>query len=114
MKIIPEPGSERGIIRLAGEIDLCSVPELRNALELMAELHRPMLLIDLSGVTFLDSSGLSILIDYWRRTQENGSKFVVVGAAGEVLEIFRLTNLDQFIPLFATEREACSALDLVA
>ena len=114
MKIIPEPGSERGILRLAGEIDLCSVPELREALAALAELRRPMLVIDLSMVTFLDSSGLSIIIDYWRQTQEVGRKLVIVGAAGEVLEIFRLTNLDQFIPLFATEGEACSALDLVA
>ncbi len=113
MKITPEPSAERGILRLAGEIDLCSVPELRDALASISGARRPIIL-DLSEVTFLDSSGLSLVIDYWRQSQEHGSNFVVVGASGEVREIFRLTNLDQFIPLYETEKEACSALHLVA
>ena len=114
MKIIADSDLRNGSVKLAGEVDLCSVPELRDALNSQVNLGRPALIVDLTEVTFMDSSGLSVIIGFWRQMQELGGKLVIVGAKGEVLEVFRLTHLDQYIPLFATDGEAWVALDMVA
>ncbi|MHA3772371.1 STAS domain-containing protein [Verrucomicrobiota bacterium sgz303538] len=114
MKIVADSDLRNGTIKLAGEIDLCSVPQLRDALDSKVSQGRPALILDLTEVTFMDSSGLSVIISFWRQMQEHGGKLVIVGATGEVLEVFRLTNLDQYIPLFATDDEAWVALDMVA
>ena len=72
------------------------------------------LIVDLTEVTFMDSSGLSALIGCWRQMQEQGGRLVVVGATGEVLEVFRLTRLDRLISLFPTEPEVWSTYHPVA
>lgn len=109
MKITTESGSQCGIIKLAGEIDLCCTPELRNALGSEAATRPETLIVDLSEVTFIDSSGLSALIECWRNMREQGGTLVITGAKGEVLEVFRLTRIDNLISLFPTEMEALSA-----
>lgn len=114
MKIITDSDSQGCVLKLAGEIDLCCMPELRAALEAEAATHSTMLIVDLSEVTFIDSSGLSVLIGCWRKMREQGKKLAVVGAQGEVLEVFRLTRLDDLIALYPSKEEARLAPDPVA
>lgn len=113
MKIITDSDSQGSVLRLTGEIDLCCAPELRAELEAQAATRPAMLIVDLDGVTFIDSSGLSALIGCWRKMQEQGGKLAVVGAKGEVLEVFRLTHLDELIALFPSNADARLALDPV-
>ena len=114
MKITTDSNSRSGIIRLAGEIDLCCTRELCDMLTAEAALLPSTLIVDLTEVTFMDSSGLSALIGCWRQMQEQGGRLVVVGATGEVLEVFRLTRLDCLISLFPTEPEVWSTCHPVA
>lgn len=114
MKIITDSDSQGCVLKLAGEIDLCCVPELRAALEGEAAMHSAMLIVDLSDVSFIDSSGLSALIACWRKMREQGRKLAVVGAQGEVLEVFRLTRLDDLIALYPSKEEARLAPGAVA
>lgn len=86
------------IITASGEIDMDTAPDLRAAMQphLGFAAH---LIADLTAVTFMDSSGLSVFVG---AAQELGEGRLTVVAANErVLKVFRLTGLDQVIPIVA-------------
>ena len=56
--------------------------------------------IDMSGVTFIDSSGLGVLVAIQKRAIQNGGAVTIVGLKGSVLELFELTRLNR---VFAME-----------
>ncbi|MGN6503499.1 MAG: STAS domain-containing protein [Pseudolysinimonas sp.] len=81
-------------VRLAGEIDTYTVPDLRRAFEKVTTGQR--VVVDLRGVTFLDSSGLGAIIGLHRRVVEDGGHLELV-CTGMPLQLVRLMSLDQVI-----------------
>jgi anti-sigma B factor antagonist len=86
------------IVRATGELDVETAPVLANVLR---ELDRPCrrVILDLSELTFIDSSGLALAVSEQQRSANDGFDFVVAGASGNVLEVMRLTGLDSTLPL---------------
>lgn len=75
-----------------GEVDVATAPELDAAL-MGAQTGQPsVVVLDLSGVSFLDSAGAHVVIDATRRAHEQGSRVVTVGSPHHVNEVFRLTG----------------------
>jgi len=66
------------IAEVAGEIDVVSAPRLRETLLLAIRRHGPVICADLGGVTFLDSSGVHVLVATARRAWLEGGKLQVV------------------------------------
>jgi anti-sigma B factor antagonist len=64
---------------------------------------------DLSGVPFIDSSGLGVLIGALRRAREAGGELRVVSGDDAVVKILRITGLDRVLPLFSSLDEAVGA-----
>ena len=87
----------RAIVSVHGEIDLCCGPAIRDALS-AAQQDSPDVIVDLSGVTFMDSTGLNALIGAYRRAPEGGS-LAVVGAPPAVRRVFDLTGLSELLLL---------------
>ena len=88
------------VLELEGTCDLASAPKLRESL---AELRPPDvmdLLIDLSGLEFIDSTGLGLILGALRRLREAGGTLKLAGAKGAVLRLLEVTDLDKIIPLF--------------
>jgi anti-sigma B factor antagonist len=86
------------VVTVAGELDL----ESRGGLaELLDGLRKPpqIVVLDFSGLTFVDSTGLKTLLDEHRRAREEGYEFVIAAARPEVRDIFRVTALDITLPL---------------
>jgi anti-anti-sigma factor len=85
-------------VRAVGDLDLLTAPELRGALDRLAAEKRPALL-DLTEVSFMDSSGLATLIHATREAQRDGWSFAVTGElSAPVALLFELTEVRAQIP----------------
>jgi anti-sigma B factor antagonist len=103
-----EPGVD--ILKLRGEIDLHYAPVLRSLLVTKAKAHCPALLLDMSEVEFIDSSGLAALIEYLREAAEFGGLFCLGGVREHLRSIFEIVRLDTVMCIFADPAEAKNAL----
>ena len=92
-----------GVARIAveGELDVASISQFTQSLaRIDAEADgqgRPHLLIDLRGVTFMDSSGLREVVAVAEDASEAGRRFAIIGVARPVRNLFELTRDRQFI-----------------
>lgn len=98
------------VIEVAGELDLHCAPQLRaeigRALEASAPPH---IIVDLTGVTFLDSTGVGVLVGALKRAREAEGALYFCGAQSRVRRVFEITGLIGALPLFATRNEALEA-----
>ena len=94
------------LMRLEGEIDVYTAPNLKEGLVEQIESGCVNILIDLEGVTFIDSSGLGVLVGGLRRAKENSGAIRLVCSRDNVLKIFRITGLDKVFPIFTDAQEA--------
>jgi anti-sigma B factor antagonist len=95
-------GSTR-ILRLSGPLVLQNIFELQNEL---AKEHPPATIFDLSGVPYMDSAGMGVVINYYVSSTRHGNKVIVAGTCERVLELFKMTRVDAIIPLAASVEEA--------
>jgi anti-sigma B factor antagonist len=90
-------GDEDGtwILAVAGEIDVATSPELRRELHQLADREPARLVLDLSDVTFIDSSGLGVLVGALKRLREEdrGDILVLEGLQEPVRKVFDITGL---------------------
>ena len=78
------------VLCLAGELDFATVGPVRARLR---ELEDGPVVLDLSGVTFTDSTGLALLLEERARARRRGAPFRVRGAGGQTLELLKRTGL---------------------
>ncbi|HVB07055.1 MAG TPA: STAS domain-containing protein [Acidimicrobiales bacterium] len=96
------------VLALRGEIDLSSSPQLREALVRLQEEEPPVVVLDLSDVTFLDSTGLGILIGALKRRESAGGDLRLVITRPNLLKVFEITGLTTVFRLFPSRAEACT------
>ncbi|OQX96636.1 hypothetical protein B6I21_00385 [candidate division KSB1 bacterium 4572_119] len=94
------------VVQLSGEIDVSVAPQLRNALKELIDSGTVNLVVDLSEVAFIDSSGLGIFVVAYKlaKTKEGTIRFAA--ARPEVLKVIKLTRLDKHLQLFETVEQA--------
>jgi anti-sigma B factor antagonist len=80
---------------LEGEIDLHRSPRVERSLASMIQKRPDRIIVDLSGVTFIDSSGMAVLIRALQNMKEYGGKLSLSGMNDNVRPIFETTRLDQ-------------------
>ena len=96
------PGTR--ILILNGPLTLRNIFELQ---ELLRSAPAPAVsILDLSGVPYMDSAGMGLLINHYVHCHNNGRKMVAVGVSPRVLELFRMTKVDSVIPLAETAEAA--------
>jgi anti-sigma B factor antagonist len=99
------------VVQVSGELDITTAPlldEQLRAAEAVLAAPAPVVL-DLSGVTFLASAGLSVLVRYGQRFSELGSQLRVVATDRAVTRPITMTGLDDVVSVYATEDEARAA-----
>src|SRR5213076_1478079 len=96
------------ICRPVGELDAFTVSQFRQALAEMAS--NPRLLIDMSGVPFVDSAGLGALIGGIRRARELGGDVAVACNRPTLTRLLRTTGFDRIVTVAETIEEAAAAL----
>jgi anti-anti-sigma factor len=90
------------VVKLKGEADLHTAPILREALNEAIEGVPATLIVDMTGVTFIDSMMLGVLLSATRRARPNGTELRIVVDDPHVRRIFELTLLDHVMQLYPT------------
>ena len=85
------------IVAPRGELDAGSVDELRAALRRHDLVHTRAIVLDLSAVSFLDSSGLSLVLEEHQRCGHDGCDFRLVPGPDAVQRVFAMTGLDRVL-----------------
>ncbi len=83
------------MLRLTGELDLETTPTLDEQLQEVNRSQPGRLLVDLSGVEFMDSTGLAAIVRAQRSANTNGHKLLLRRAAGQVQRLFDLTGMTE-------------------
>ena len=96
------------VLRVGGEVDVATAEELGSAVHSAASDGAHGCVLDLSDVTFMDSSGLRVLLV---ATRDHGEKLAVVaGAGGAVERLFHLAEVTDRLALYGSESDAVAAL----
>ena len=88
-----ETVGERAVVRLSGELDLASAPLLERELERAGLEEVPLLVFDLDGLEFLDSTGLQVLLSTHRRVTERGQQFAITRGSPQVQRLLDITRV---------------------
>jgi anti-anti-sigma factor len=117
------PGFDNtAILDLSGDLGLSSINPVRGAIEAALylgqetdEKHEPVrhLVLNLTNIGFVDSAGLAVIIDTRRFTNDTAAPAALLhlcGLPAQPARVFRLAQIDQYIPIHATEAEALDAI----
>ena len=95
---------------LRGEMDLDTAPELTATLDTAIRESRGAFVIDLCDVTFLDSSGVSVLVRARAMLGREERPLLIVCPPGPARRIFELAGIDDLLELFETRDQAAASL----
>jgi anti-sigma B factor antagonist len=90
---------EHTVLRVTGDLDLETAPQLLGAIEPYLSAGSEPLVLDLSGLAFIDSSGLSALIRVNQRMVAAERPLSILAPAPPVAKAFEITGLDQVLPV---------------
>lgn len=97
------------VVRIRGEVDMRTAPRFRSLLNDYAQRAAGPVLLDLAGVTYMDSSGVGTLVSVKRELERTGRRFVLMNLQGRVRSVLEITHLDRFFRIAANLDEALSA-----
>ena len=94
------------VVTLAGESDVYTYDQLRGALETEAAKRVALLIVDLAGLEFMDSTGVQVMLDIRVLMNEHGGKLVLARPQNTVARVLNLVGADQLIPVYPSVEEA--------
>ena len=95
--IITEHHGRQSVLRLLGELDLSNKDLLQDAISTALEPGSPILVLDLSGLGFMDCSGLRVLVRTHKHLAGDHRQLFVAGSRPIVRRLIRLTGLDGYL-----------------
>lgn len=94
------------VLPLSGDVDLGSAPALRQQLSELTETTPAFLVIDLTDLEFIDSTGLGVLVGTLRRVRASGGDVRLAAARSGITRVFSVTGLDRVFSLYPTVEAA--------
>ena len=88
------------VVVLEGEFDALAVAEIRPELEQIQHAHAGNVIVDLSKVSFIDSSGIGALVFLYKRLVERGSNLALLGVKGQPSELLHMLRIDRVILIY--------------
>jgi anti-sigma B factor antagonist len=106
MKVQVRSVDNATIIDCVGDVDLYSSPNLRDAL--IKEMHAgaPAVLVNMSEVSYLDSSGIATLVEGLQLSRQTKTRFGLFGLRGNARSVLELARLQRVFAIFEDEQEA--------
>lgn len=98
------------VVTPRGELDVLTAAALRTAISDVIDDGHAHLVLDAAGITFLDSTGIGVLVIALRRTRASDGSFALAGAQGRTLRTLSLTGLDRVFDLYDSVPDAQAAL----
>jgi len=85
------------VVFLTGELDMATAPELTGVLAPLIEHGPPVLVLDFSGLSFIDSSGIAALVDSQQRLGEQRRRLSIHGAERGAVRVFEIAGFVDFL-----------------
>jgi anti-sigma B factor antagonist len=98
------------VLTISGELDAATAPRLTEALDDAIASDSASVLVDLSECSFIDSTGLGVVVTARTRLLEDGRRFELCCAGAQAKRILEITGLDNAFGLFETRDAALTAL----
>jgi anti-sigma B factor antagonist len=98
------------VLSVSGEIDIYTAPLFKQAVVRLVTEGNNEVIIDLTNVTFMDSSGFGTLLGATRRLRPSGGGLFLAGPNSTIQRMLRLTRLDTIMRIFETPQQAADAL----
>lgn len=96
------------VVHLSGDVDMHSSPRVRQGiLDCLKE--KGSVLVELSAVTYMDSSGVASLVEGFQVAKKQGSRFGLVAVAQPVMSVLKLARLDRVFPIHASFAECLAS-----
>lgn len=93
-------------LALSGEFDLSNAAEVEDALKEIERERPPLLVLDLRELTFMDSTGLRVMVSADARARDDARRLAIVQGPEPVHRVFRITGLDDHLDLVDTPEAA--------
>jgi anti-sigma B factor antagonist len=97
------------LVALDGELDLHVAPDVKHHLHKLMKAGKRRLVVDLCATSFIDSTAIGMLIAAGNRAQASGGLLTLVCDEPNVLRVFELIAMDQYLPVYASLEEAVPA-----
>jgi anti-sigma B factor antagonist len=98
------------LLEVSGELDHHTADRMREALDELPRTRGTALVIDLSGLVYCDSSGITVLIAAYHLTQATGGRLALAGLDDDIMRVFGIVGLDQIFTFHDTVEEAVATL----
>jgi anti-sigma B factor antagonist len=95
----PQVAGPRTILAVTGEVDIATSPQLRTALDAAFAAGAQEIRVDLTTTTFMDSSGIHVLVDAARRAGELRRSLAIACPAGNVRRVIEIAGVAELLPL---------------
>lgn len=92
----------KSIIKLSGEIDVYTAPNLKKTLIPLSEIEGQTIEVDMEKVNYMDSTGLGIFISLLKSSKEHGTDFKLLNLQDRVMRLFTITGLNEIINIHST------------
>lgn len=89
----------KSAVKVSGEIDAYTAPQLREKLFPMSEKEGVNMVVDLSEVNYMDSTGLGVFVGVFKNVRANNGEFKIVGVSDRLQRLFEITGLADIIDI---------------
>ncbi|WP_067479048.1 STAS domain-containing protein [Actinomadura hibisca] len=108
---IPRPHpSSATVLAVSGELDHHTAPELTEAIRETSFSPETPVVIDLSDLSYCDSTGITVLVSAYKRAQQHDARLILVGLNPDLTRVFHIVGLNQIFTFRTTVDEAIDAL----
>jgi anti-anti-sigma factor len=104
-----EQMGDASVVHLSGEVDLNVSPTLRTELKDLAATKVPLIVIEMSNVPYIDSSGVATLVECLQRVSRYKGSLRLCNLTNRARGVFEISRLDTVFSIFDTQEEALSA-----
>ena len=111
-KIVEDrPNANVVVLSIVGRLNVLTAGDLKNRFKALVSEGHYNLVLELSGVTFIDSSGLSAIVSGLKSTRESEGSIKLVGLGPSTKKVFELTRLDRVFEFYTSIGDALSQAD---
>lgn len=111
MKVSSEQRENYILISVKGTLSIENISPFETLVNKCVE-QKSHILIDLTDLTFIDSSSLGIIVVYYTKSEKNSRQFALININSDIMQMFKITGLDKRIRIFNDLKEAVNSLDL--
>ncbi|MFI0240617.1 STAS domain-containing protein [Streptomyces sp. NPDC016845] len=98
------------VLTVAGELDHHTAPEVTQVLQQTPFTPDTPVVLDLAGLTYCDSTGITVLVSAYNRSRESGTPLVLAAVRDDLMRVLQIVGLDQIFTFRPTVDEAVTAL----